>query len=513
MTTLRPRLTTCMRSLVSLTALTATLSACAVGPNYVRPSAPLTPAFKEGPGPQTGWSPAQPMDAIQKGAWWSVFNDAVLDGLEKRVAINNQNVVAAEAAYRQARALTAADRASFFPTLSVSGSGQRSGSGGGSSGTGAGTVGGGTTTTGTSTGATTTTGTTTVVGGGRSVTTYNATADASWTPDIWGKIRRQVESDTATSQADAAELANATLSAQAQLATDYLTLRVLDEEKRLFDQTVADYKRSLQITQNQYDAGVAARGDVITAQTQLLGVQAQDADIGVQRAQNEHAIALLVGVAPADLTIAPVPISRTVPVAPAGVPSTLLQRRPDIAQAERAVKSSNALIGVQVAAYYPDITLSGSYGFEAANLGHLFESAASVWSYGGALSETVLDFGARRARVRQARAAYDQSVAQYRETVLAAFQGVEDQLVALRIYQGEATIRDAALTSARQAVQIALNEYRAGTQPYTTVVTAQATELQDAQSVLTVLQARQIASVTLIEDLGGGWTDADLPKK
>jgi len=504
MTTLRPRpkssVTSSMRTMASLAALTGMLSACAVGPNYIRPSAPLTPAFKEGPGPQTGWSPAQPMDAIQKGAWWSVFNDEFLDSLEKRVAINNQNVVAAEAAYRQARALTAADQASFFPTLSVSGSGQRSGSGsGGNSGTSSTIVTGGT-------------GTTSVVSGGRSVTTYNAAADASWTPDIWGKIRRQVESDTATSQADAAELANATLSAQAQLAIDYLTLRVLDEEKRLYDQTVADYKRSLQITQNQYDAGVAARGDVITAQTQLLGVQAQDADIGVQRAQNEHAIALLVGVAPADLTIAPAPISRVVPVAPAGVPSTLLQRRPDIAQAERAVKSSNALIGVQVAAYFPDITLSGSYGFEAANLGHLFESAASVWSYGGALSETVLDFGARRARVRQAKAARDQSVAQYRETVLAAFQGVEDQLAALRIYEGEATIREAALTSAKQAVQIALNEYRSGTQPYTTVVTAQATALQDAQSVLTVLQARQIASVTLIEDLGGGWTDADLPK-
>jgi NodT family efflux transporter outer membrane factor (OMF) lipoprotein len=457
----------------------------------------MTPAFKEGPGPQTGWTPAQPMDGIQKGAWWSVFNDPVLDGLEKRVSINNQNVAAAEAAYRAAKALTAADRASFFPTLSVTGSGTRSG--GGSGGGNSGTV----VTTGTGAAIST---------GGRSVTTYNAAADASWAPDIWGKIRRQVESDVASSQADAAELANATLSAQSELAIDYMTLRVLDEEKRLYDQTVADYKRSLQITQNQYDAGVAARGDVITAQTQLLGVQAQDVDIGVQRAQNEHAIALLVGVAPADLTIAPMAIGRVVPVAPAGVPSTLLQRRPDIAQAERSVKSFNALIGVQVAAYFPDITLSGSYGFSAANLGRLFSSANSVWSYGADLSETVLDFGARRARVRQAKANYDQAVAQYRETVLTAFQGVEDQLAALRIYEGEATLRDQALTSARQAVQIALNEYRSGTQPYTTVVTAQATALSDAQSVLTVLQARQIASITLIEDLGGGWTEADLSK-
>jgi NodT family efflux transporter outer membrane factor (OMF) lipoprotein len=476
--------------------LLAGVAACTVGPNYVRPSAHLTPSFKEAPSPANGWIVAQPLDAIPKGAWWSAFNDPVLDGLEKRVVINNQTVAAAEAAYRQARALTAADRASFFPTLSVSGSANRSGGGSGRSGT----------------AVTTGSGTTVLNTGGGSTTTYNAAADASWTPDLWGKIRRQVESDVAASQASAAELASATLSAQAELAADYMTLRVLDEEKRLYDQTVADYKRSLQITMNQYNVGVAARGDVITAQTQLIGTEAQDVDIGVQRAQNEHAIALLIGVAPADLTIAPIALNKTVPVAPAGVPSALLQRRPDIAQAERTVKQDNAQIGVQVSAYYPDLTLSGSYGFEAANLGHLFESSASLWSYGADLSETILDFGARRARVRQAKAVRDQAVAQYRETVLTAFQGVEDQLAALRILQSEATLRDQALTSARQATQIALNEYKSGTQPYTTVVTAQATELGDAQSVLSVLQARQIASVTLIEDLGGGWSTADLPK-
>jgi NodT family efflux transporter outer membrane factor (OMF) lipoprotein len=480
-----------LKPLAAFTALATALSACAVGPNYVRPSTPLSPAFKEAPNAENGWSPAQPMDGIPKGDWWSVFNDPVLDSLEKRVVINNQNVAAAAAAYREAEALTAADRASFFPTLAATGSGTRSKSGGGS----------------------VTTGTGTVVSGGNAVTSYNTTATASWAPDLWGKIRRQVESDVATSQADAAELANATLLAQAQLATDYINVRILDEEKRLFDQTVADYKRSLQITENQYKAGVAARGDVITAQTQLISAQAQDVDIGVQRAQNEHAIALLVGVPPAELTIAPVALSRVVPVAPAGVPSALLQRRPDIAQSERAVKASNALIGVQVAAYFPDVTLSGSYGFAASNLGHLFASSASAWSYGANLSETILDFGARRARVRQAKAAYDQSVAQYRETVLTAFQGVEDQLAALRILETEATLRDQALASARQATQIALNEYRAGTQPYTTVVTAQATQLSDAQSVLQVLQERQIASVSLIEDLGGGLSEADLPKR
>jgi NodT family efflux transporter outer membrane factor (OMF) lipoprotein len=482
---------TLLKSMASLTVLTMALSACAVGPNYVRPSAPLSPAFKEAPSAQNGWSPAQPMDTIPKGAWWSVFDDPTLDGLEKRVVINNQNVAVAEAAYREAQALTAADRATFFPTLGVTGSGTRSGGGGRNSGG----------------GSIVTTGTGTVVStGGGSVTSYNVAANASWAPDLWCRIRRQVESDVATSQADAAELAAATLSAQEELATDYISLRVLDEEKRLYDDTVAAYKRSLQITQNQYNAGTVAKTDLITAQTQLIGTQAQDVDIGVARAQNEHAIALLVGVPPAAL-------SRTVPVAPAGVPSTLLQRRPDIAQYERAMKAENALIGVQIAAYFPDLTLSGSYGFAASNLGHLFASSASLWSYGASVSETILDFGARRAQVRRAKAAYDQSVAQYRETVLAAFQGVEDELAALRIYQSESTLRDQAATSAKLATQLTLNQYRAGTQPYTAVVTAQTTQLADEQSVLTILQQRQIASVTLIADLGGGWSAADLPKR
>ncbi len=474
---------------VSLAALVLVSAGCSVGPNYVRPSAPPSPAFKEAPSAANGWVPAQPMDAIQKGVWWSMFGDPVLDGLEKRVSVNNQNVIAAEAAYRQARALTTVDRAAFFPTVTATGSAQRSHSGGGDS-----------------------KGTSVVAGGSNDVSSYNAALGASWAPDLWGRIRRTVEADTAASQGSAADLANATLLAQAQLASSYVDLRVLDEEKSLFDDTVAAYQKSLQITQNQYNAGIVAKADVITAQTQLLSVQAQDADIGVQRAQDEHAIALLIGVAPSELTIAEAPLIRTVPVAPIDVPSTLLQRRPDIAAAERSVKQQNALIGVQVAAYYPDITLSGSYGFNAANLGDLFKSASNIWSFGGDIRETLLDFGARRGRVSQARAAYDQSVAQYRQTVLTAFQGVEDQLAALRIYEGEAKIRDQTLASARQAEALALNQYRAGTVDYTTVITAQATALSAAQSVLTVLRARQVASVTLVEDLGGGWTTADLPK-
>ena len=481
---------------ISLAALTFVMAGCAVGPNYVTPTAPKSLAFKEAPSVANGWVPAQPLDGIPKGAWWSVFGDPYLDGLESRVAVSNQTIAAAEAGYRAARALTAVDRASFFPTLTASSSGTRSGSGGAGSTT-------------TSTGATVATS-----GTGRSsaATSYGASLGASWAPDLWGKIRRTVEADQASAQASAADLANATLSAQTELASDYIDLRILDEETRLYGETIAAYQKSLQVTQNQYDAGTAARADVITAQTQLLSAQASAADIGVQRTEDEHAIALLIGVAPSELTIAPAPLIRTVPVAPVELPSTLLQRRPDIASAERKVKQENALIGVQVAAYYPDITLSGSYGFSAANLGKLFNAANDVWSFGGDLSETLLDFGARRGRVREARANYDQSVATYRQTVLTAFQGVEDQLAALRVLEGEAKIRDQALASARQASAIALNEYRAGTVDYTTVVTAQATALSSAQSVLTVLRARQVASVTLIENLGGGWTTADLPK-
>ena len=490
----------------------AVLSGCLVGPNYVRPSAPTSAQFKESPSVQSGWSPAQELDAIPKGAWWSVFQDPVLDGLEKRVVINNQNVAAAEAAYRAARALTAAERSALFPTITATASATRSGGGSRRSGVStAATTGATTTTTATGSGTTTTTGTTLVSTSG-STTTYSPAIGASWAPDLWGSIRRQIESDVAAAQASDAQLANATLSAQAELATDYMTLRILDEEKRLYDSEVKAYQRSLTITQNQYRAGTMAQTNVITAQSNLLSVQAQDQDIGILRAQNEHAIAILVGVAPAELTIDPIPLNRAVPIAPADVPSTLLQRRPDIASAERTMKQNNAQIGVQVAAYFPDITLSGSYGYSASKLGSLFASGNSVWAYAGQLSETILDFGARRARVRQAKAVYDQSVAQYRQTVLTALQGVEDQLVALRIYQSEAVLRDQAAAVARKAEELTLNQYKAGTVDYTSVVTTEATALTDAVSALQILNQRQVASIALIENLGGGWTAADLPK-
>jgi NodT family efflux transporter outer membrane factor (OMF) lipoprotein len=477
------------------------LSACAVGPNYVRPTVSTPAAFKEAPSAQNGWVPSQPMDTIDRGAWWSVFNDPVLDGLERKVAVNNQNVAQALAAYDQSRALTSADAATLFPTATLTGSGQRSGNGGGSSG-----------------GSTYVDSNGNVVssGGKASATTrYNAAVGASWAPDVWGRIRRQVQSDRANAQASAADLANAKLSAQTQLATDYFNLRILDEQKRLYDATVAAYQKSLTVSQNQYKAGTIAKADLITAQTQLLSTQAAAIDVGVQRAQAEHAIAVLAGMTPAELTITPTAAaySPPVPTPPVELPSEVLQRRPDIAAAERQAAAASAAIGVQVAAYFPSITLSGSYGFSASNLSTLFNSGNDVWSYGANLAETLLDFGARRARVREAKAAYQQRVATYRQTVLAAFQAVEDQLVALRVLEQESKIRDQELASARQSEQLALNRYRAGQVDYTTVAAAQAQALSSAQNVLTIARSRQNASVALIEALGGGWTTADLPKR
>lgn len=474
------------------------LSACAVGPNYVRPKVDTPAAFKEAPNAQNGWVPSQPMDTLNRGSWWTVFNDPILDSLEQKVVVSNQTVAQALAAYTQARALTAVDRASLFPTVSLTGSGDRSGGGGGGKGT-----------------TTVVNGVPVTSGGGRySTTNYSASVGATWAPDVWGRIRRQVQSDKAAAQASAADLANATLSAQTELATDYFTLRVLDDEKRLYDQTLDAYRKSYAVSQNQYKAGIIAKADLITAQTQLLTTEASAADLGVQRQQTEHAIAVLAGMAPSELTIAPIQTAYTpaIPTPPLELPSELLQRRPDIASAERSAASASEAIGVQVAAYFPTITLSGSYGFNATNLSNLFASGNDVWSYGANIAETLLDFGARGARVKEAKAVYAERVAAYRQTVLTAFQAVEDQLVALRVLEAEAKIRDQELTSARLAEQLALNRYRAGQVDYTTVAAAEAQALSSAQNVLNITRSRQNASVALIEALGGGWTTADLPK-
>jgi NodT family efflux transporter outer membrane factor (OMF) lipoprotein len=474
-------------------ALASGLCACAVGPDYHRPAAPPSPAFKEA----AGWTPSHPVDALDKGAWWSMFNDPTLDGLERRVAAANQTVKEYEAAYRQAHAIVAEAQASFFPVVTASADAQRSKGAGSATGT---TIGGATTTT------------TTGVSTSRAVTTYGATLEASWAPDFWGKIRRTVESDKALAQASAADLANARLSAQAALAQDYFQLRTLDEEKTAYADTVSAYERLVKLTQDQVREGTQPQSAVLTAQTQLYAAQASLIAVGVMRAEMEHAIAVLVGVAPSDLTIPPASLSREVPTPPLTLPSTLLERRPDIAGAERRMASGNALIGVAVAAYYPDVTLSGDYGSSAGSLGKLFNASNTLWSFGADATETLLDFGLRRAQVRAAKAAYDEDVATYRQTVLTAFQGVEDELAALRIYQEEEAAVLRTETAARQTLKLDLDEFREGTVDYTTVIAAQASLLSASLNVLTVLQNRLDASVLLVEDLGGGWTAADLPR-
>jgi len=340
---------------------------------------------------------------------------------------------------------------------------------------------------------------------------YVLPLDMSWEVDVWGKVRRTVESSVATAQASAAELEATRLSLLAELATDYFQLRVLDDQQRLLDDTVAAYQKSLDLTENQYKVGVAARSDVVQAETQLKSTQAQAIDNGVQRAELEHAIAVLIGKPPADFSIASTKIKFTIPVIPPGMPSTLLERRPDIAQAERQMAASNAQIGVAKSAYYPSLTLSGSAGYQSTTFSNIISAPNFFWSVGPALAETLFDAGARSAQVEEARAAYDASVANYREVVLAGFQEVEDNLAALRILEQEAQVQDEAVKAAEESVQIALNQYKSGTVSYLNVVTAQTAALTNERTALTVLSNRLTANVTIIKALGGSWDTSQLP--
>ena len=455
---------------------------CMVGPDYHRPAAIVRAHYKE----LAGWAPGTPSDTIDRGAWWSIYRDPVLDGLEQQVATANQTIQAQEAAYRLSVATIAQARSQLFPTIGVTSSAQRSKGGGGG------------------------TGSTLNTGSGFSAarSSFSVEGSVSWELDLWGRIRRQIEGDVAASQASAADVANVRLLAQSQLAIDYFELRAADSLAALLEETARDYREALRITQNQYNVGVAAQGDVITAQTQLQSALASLINVGVQRSQLEHAIAVLAGRAPADLTLPPTRLATDVPVVPPGIPSTLLERRPDIAAAERTMQAQNAQIGVAVAAFYPQVTLSALFGYVGDPVQSLIQAANRVWSLGASASETLFDGGSRSATVAAARASYDEAVATYRQTVLTAFEGVEDQLSSLRILAEQADAEDKDVALARRAVQIALNEYRAGTQPYTTVITAQNTLLSAEQAALSVQQQRFVASVTLIQALGGGWTTA-----
>jgi NodT family efflux transporter outer membrane factor (OMF) lipoprotein len=396
----------------------------------------------------------------------------VLDQLAARVEVSNQNVAIAVAAYAQARALVRDQRASLFPSVTLDGKGNRSGSGGNN---------------------------------GSVNNNYQLSLGGSWEPDVWGRLGRAVDGATAGAQASAADLASARLSAQGELAVNYLSLRQTDAQKTLLEGTIAGYRRALEITQNRYTAGIAAQTDVLQAQTQLANAQAEAAGLQRQRAQLEHAIAVLVGEAPGNFTLAPAAWNPVVPEVPVGVPSTLLQRRPDIAAAERRVAVANEQIGIAKSAYYPQLNLSASYGLGASRVADLFQASSSVWAMGLSAAQVLFNAGATGARVEGSEAAHAQAVARYRQTVLAAFQGVEDQLAATRVLLAQQALRRQASTAADQVEQQVLNRYRSGQVSYTEVITAQATALNARRALVQAMADRQTTAVALIQSLGGGW--------
>jgi NodT family efflux transporter outer membrane factor (OMF) lipoprotein len=442
---------------------TALIAGCAIGPNYSKPDTEVPSQYKEA----GDWIVAQPKDALPKGKWWEAFNDPVLNTLMPQVEVSNQNLRAAEARYRQARAAVASARSGFFPTL------------GGNAGT------------------------------SRSRGTsqrYTIGADASWEIDVWGRIRRLVEAARAGEEASQADLEAARLSLQAELATNYFQLRVTDTQRDLFDDTVAAYQRSYDMTQNRYRAGVAARVDVVQAETQLLSAQAQAIDLKATRAQLEHAIAVLIGKPPASYTLEPVQkFQPQIPEVPPGVPSTLLERRPDIAGAERRMAAANARIGVAQAAYFPALSLTGSAGFASGSLSTLFSAPSRFWSLGLGLAGTILDFGARGAQVDISRAQYDETVATYRQTVLGGFAEVEDNLAAARYLAEGSRVQAEAARAARESVVLTVNQYKAGTVSYLDVVLVQATQFNEDRQTVQLVGRRLAATVALIRALGGSW--------
>lgn len=455
-------------------ALALLLAGCASTPLPAAGPLPPPAQFKEAP--PAGWQAAVPADALSRGPWWQLFGDAQLNDWLPQVQVSNQNVAASAAALAQARALVREQRAARFPSLSLSGGATRSGGDGSTS---------------------------------AARERYNLALGASWEADVWGRVSGNVAAAGARAQASEADLAAATLSAQGELASNYFSLRETDAEMALLRDTLAAYQRAAQIAQNRYDAGLALKSDVLQAQTQLANTEADRVALERSRAQLEHAIAVLLGRAPADLTIAvdaaSTPWRAEPPAVPTGLPSQLLLRRPDIAAAERRVAAANADVGVAQTALYPSFTLTGQYGLNSSRVSDLFSASAAAWSLGLSLAQTVFDAGANRARIEQSRAAWEQTVANYRQTVLTAFQDVEDQLASLRSLERQLQLRRTASEAADQTEQQVLNRYRAGQVSFTEVVTAQVSALSARRSVLQLIVQRQTATVSLIQALGGGW--------
>ena len=455
---------------------------CSVGPRYAKPTAPAPPEYKELP---QNWKAAQPSDQVAKGKWWEVFHDGQLNALEERINVSNQSLKSAQAQFEQARAAVRINRSFQYPTVT----------------------------------------------GGVNVTEYRLSTnrpngrlassstytdlqlpvDASYELDVWGRVRKTVEAARANAQASAADLENVSLSLHAELASDYFQLRALDTEEDLLNSTVAAYQKALELTQNRYSGGVASQVDVAQAQTQLETTRAQAIDLGVQRAQFEHAIAVLIGQPASSFALPPLTMTLAPPVIPVGMPSELLERRPDIAGNERRMAAANAQIGIARAAYFPTITLNGSGGFEGSSITTWFNGPSGFITAGASAVETLFDAGRRHAISDQAKAVFNQSAANYQQSVLGAFQEVEDSLAALRLLEGEAKTQDAAVASSQQSLSLSNNRYKGGVATYLEVITAQSIALTDQRVAVEIAGRRMTAAVSLIKALGGGWNASDLP--
>lgn len=476
--------------------LAVALSGCMVGPNYKRPPAPVPPAFKEQPpagykeAQGAGWRPGQPADDRIKGKWWEIYNDPDLNALQDTVAINNQNVLVAQAQYREARDAVRAARSALFPTVTVGPGITESRAGGGF--TSAGGLGAS-------------------AGGGSLRTAYNFPIDVSYTVDLWGAVRRNITAASAQAQVSAANMENLKLLYQSDLAVDYFELHGLDGDVDLLTRTVASYQDFLQLTRQRFAGGVASDLDVAQAEAQLYAAQTELTDFGIARAQFEHAIAVLTGRPPAQLTIHPKLLTTPPPPVPVAVPSELLERRPDIAINERQMAAANEQIGIAKAAFYPTLTLSAAAGFQSSRFTTWISWPNRFFSVGPSISQTVFDAGRRRAIMAETEAAFDATVAAYRQTVLTAFQQVEDQLSTLRTLANESATVEQSVKSADRALTLSTAQYRAGTTSYLTVLTSQTTALAAERTQVDLLTRQLTASVLLVQALGGGWDTSQLP--
>jgi NodT family efflux transporter outer membrane factor (OMF) lipoprotein len=472
---------TAARVLVAIAALQ--LTGCVVGPKYHQPAVQAPPAYKE----VGDWKPAEPNDQNLGGNWWTVFQDPQLDALELQVNVSNQNLKSAEAQFQQARAALRYNRADYYPTVTAGPSATR-------------------------TRVSANAPTNSVLRG----TTYNDYVfpfDVSYQADVWGRVRKTVESYREQAQASAADLATVNLSMHADLAVDYFQARSLDAEEQLLNTTVTQYEQALELNESRFQGGVASEVEVEQAKTILQTTRAQAIDVGVARAQYEHAVAILIGKPPAEFSLPPLPLTAPPPHVPVGVPSVLLERRPDIAAAERLVASANAQIGVAKSAYYPTISLGASGGFESSSITTLLNGPSGLWSFGLSAVGTVFDVGRRRALTDQARAAYDFQVANYRQTVLNGFQQVEDNLAAVRILENEAQVQDQAVVAAQRSLDLSITRYKGGVTSYLEVITAQNAALTDEVTAVNILGRRMANTVLLIQALGGGWDRSSLPER